>query len=343
MIKNLPSVRSCSGLTVSSAAMTSEDPVPGPAGLAESDGASSIAEWALPGPATLQEPVHAFKTKLLAELDGLMRSYGGPAQYLWQSLPSESDVAAFAKYLWEAYPEMDDQYYHHSEKIPPVSAADLGTTPPVCLHVSALGFDKACSFKPPPGRALFMQLLEQYLTDGFVSQGEPLMIVQSRGTGLPDNHCPWSSDGDNQGPLPCFSVGYLKGMARVTTLMCLLHYCWKSNIDLQVHHPMLYKSVLAIFVHHTQQSSKIDECLQNMKFSSRGSIRKMTNVIEITCMIKELMRHGLPEFGAFVRRWNQMSARSHQILGKRAMAIKLLFESAPEAVIIYHRLDWILL
>jgi hypothetical protein len=68
-----------------------------------------------------------------------------------------------------------------------------------------------------------------------------------------------------------------------------------------------------------------------MKQSSRGSLRKQTNVIEVCFMVKGLLAFGLNDFTSFVRRWNSMSARSHHIVGKRAMALKLLFESAPEA------------
>ena len=94
---------------------------------------------------------------------------------------------------------------------------------------------------------------------------------------------------------------------------------------------MLAKSVTTIFVHHSQQSSRIEECLQNMKQSSRGSLRRMTNIIEIVFMVKGLVSFGLNDFASFVRRWNAMSARSHLISGKRAVALKMLFDVAPKA------------
>ena len=68
-----------------------------------------------------------------------------------------------------------------------------------------------------------------------------------------------------------------------------------------------------------------------MKQSSKGSLRKMTNVIEIVFMIKGLVTFGLNDFSSFVRRWNGMCAKSHAISGKRAVALKLLFDIAPKA------------
>ena len=76
--------------------------------------------------------------------------------------------------------------------------------------------------------------------------------------------------------------------------------------------------------------SKLAEALQNMKLSARGSIRKKTNIIQTAVMVKHLLQHGLSDYQVLVRKWNEMSAKSDHIAGKRAMALKLLFESAPQ-------------
>ena len=110
----------------------------------------------------------------------------------------------------------------------------------------------------------------------------------------------------------------------------LFHYCFENDVDIKVVHLQLYNSILKIWVHHTPQASKMDEGLKNLKLSAKGSIRKMANVIQITQMVKNLCEHGLSDFGAFVRKWNQMSGRTHQIVGRRAMSLKLLFENTPE-------------
>jgi uncharacterized RDD family membrane protein YckC len=46
--------------------------------------------------------------------------------------------------------------------------------------------------------------------------------------------------------------------------------------------------------------------------------------------MQNLYTHGLTDFSVFVRKWNSMSARSDQIVGKRAMALKLIFESGTK-------------
>ena len=83
-------------------------------------------------------------------------------------------------------------------------------------------------------------------------------------------------------------------------------------------------------VHHVDMGSKLAEALQNMKLSARGSIRKKTNIIQAVVMVKNLYQHGLKDFTLFVRKWNAMSAKADQIVGKKAMALKFLFDSTPQ-------------
>ena len=78
-------------------------------------------------------------------------------------------------------------------------------------------------------------------------------------------------------------------------------------------------------------ASRVDEALQNMKLSCRGSLRKATNTIQCVFMVRSLMTFGLTDTMTFVRQWNAMSARQFQIVGKRAQTLKLLFDNAPAA------------
>jgi hypothetical protein len=242
-------------------------------------------------------------------------------------MPYPSDQSDFATFLWNTFPETDDTLYHHSGPIPSVSDDDLSNALPVCVHVAALGYHKTCSLKPPPGTALFGQLTEQIFMDGFLTSGDPLLVVQpAMDGGLVQL---WQPEAFGSEPLRSASLGYVKGMARASSLLMILHYCFKNSVDLHTVHPKLYISVLKIFVHHMPSQTKTDEALKNLKLSARGSIRKMANVIQIAQMIKNLCEHGMDDFTGFVRKWNQMSGRSHQIVGRRAMSLKLLFEQAP--------------
>ena len=74
----------------------------------------------------------------------------------------------------------------------------------------------------------------------------------------------------------------------------------------------------------------MEEALDNLKLSSRGDIRRAANVVQIAIMIELLVQEGLREWASFIRKWNQMAARTHQIIGKKALALKYLFEVAPK-------------
>ena len=277
-------------------------------------------------------PLKAAQNKIISGMDELCKKHGGPAQYLASQLPSQKLREEFLWHLMEKYPEADTHFYTTCAQLPPVQMDDLGSTTPLCVHVGVLGFDLTCSMKPPPGHQRTMALVEQMVVDGFSTNSDPLLVVQSRE--IADDVkvlAPWVSSDRKQEPVTPFSVGYLKGMLRACTVLAMVHWCWKNDLPLDVHLPILAKSICTVYIHHAQQSSRVDECLQNMKVSSRGSLRKMTNVIEIVFMIKGLCNFGLDDFASFLRRWNQMSARSHQIVGKRAVAIKLLFDTAPKA------------
>ena len=288
------------------------------------EGSCSNSAWAQPQRAR-DSDLEKFKMQMMGEVKTINEKCGGPAQYL-QAL-SQDEAGDFAKYLWDAFPEKDDLLYHHSAVVPVVKESELASFPATVLHVAALGFGKDCTLKPAPGKELFGQVVEQYLQDGFLTSGEPLLVVQSRDPKSFEGFPTLWSDPD---VLPTFSLAYLKGFARATSALALLHKTWKLRVDLKIVHPVLYQSFLAVHVHHLQQGSKMDEALQNMKLSARSSIRKKQNVVQTVVVVQNLYTHGLSDFTVFIRKWNSMSARSDQIIGKRAMALKLLFESAPK-------------
>ena len=87
--------------------------------------------------------------------------------------------------MWTEFPENGELLYHHNDPIPPIREEELGAAVPVTVHIASLGFSPDCSLKPAPGAEHFLQLTAQILQDGFVTAGEPLLVVQSRDGTLP--------------------------------------------------------------------------------------------------------------------------------------------------------------
>ncbi|CAE7660330.1 unnamed protein product, partial [Symbiodinium sp. CCMP2456] len=135
------------------------------------------------------------------------------------------------------------------------------------------------------------------------------------------------------GGLPAFSLGYFKGYARATSLLCLLHFMMKRGVIVVMEYPMFWDSVLRIRVHHVKTQSRMSEALTNMKMSCKGSVRKATNTVQCVVMLKSLMTVGVSDPMAFVKQWNAMSARSFHISGKRQVTLKLLLEIAPKDIL----------
>ncbi|CAK9028727.1 unnamed protein product [Durusdinium trenchii] len=119
-----------------------------------------------------------------------------------------------------------------------------------------------------------------------------------------------------------------------TTLLMLLHRC--KALGLNGSSPglaPLWSSVTRIWVHCMESSNRIDEALTNMKLSSRGSLRKANNLIQLVFMLQNLKSLGLSDSSAFVQRWNKMSSKTFQIVGRKASALKLLLEQTPQSVL----------
>ena len=172
-----------------------------------SPGASSLASWAVPSgdQASTVTVVDGFKKQLSDDLKIIMDKFSGPAQYL-QALTAQ-ERQDFIDYLWQYFPEREDSLYHYDRDLPPVEEGEIGMTPATIVHVAALGFDSDCSLKPPPGKELFRQLSEHMLQDGFLTSGEPLLVVQSHQEHAISLNAPWPSPGGSGPGLAAASLG----------------------------------------------------------------------------------------------------------------------------------------
>ena len=116
------------------------------------------------------------------------------------------------------------------------------------------------------------------------------------------------------------------------TLHAILLEVRLQNLDLESRLPTVHATITKIYGHCRVHNSKVDEALENMKLSFRGSIRRRTNLIQLAMIIEKLTKeHGLADFGDFLRRWNAMSTKQAAVTGKKKThALKHLFESTPK-------------
>ena len=273
-----------------------------------------------------------FAKEWLAKMRTILQNYpAGPGSYLEDKMKTAADKARFATWLLETWPERPDICYHHDQVVPSVLEDELAQSPPLAIHVSSFSWTDGCGVKPAPGRDLALGLMAMYLKDGFITSGDVILMAQplavEKAAGLPSL---WGSE---ESALKPFSLGYLKGRARLTSLFALLLSVFEEEVsldDLKSFCPKLFDSVSVIWVQHMRQNSKEDEVLCNLKLSTRGSLRKAANLIQIAFMVRRLLASGGTDYTTFLRKYNQQSVAAHQLRGRKQTALKLLFESAPK-------------
>lgn len=326
-------------------------PAPGSpaASAAPSVGSTSVLqEWAaIQAPESRGSALETFKTKMYEKILAVNKEHGGPMQFLKHALCEESDRLRYLDFLWATFPLQDDVEYSLDCVLPGVDPNDMAQHAPLCVHIGALGFDDECTMNPPPFCDTVKLLADQILQDGFITAGDPMKCLQPeelKTTGLP---APWSASISMKDALRPFSIGWIKGMSRTCTLHQILFLSMSQDppIDLETVHPKLYTSVLRIFMFHHPHSSKRSIVLHGMKDSVRGSIRRPPNIITITTNIHKLKASGDCDYQGFLKMWNEISGKTYQITGAKAVALRLILEVMPEkgyVVIMAHvsRVGW---
>ncbi|CAK9018185.1 Uncharacterized protein SCF082_LOCUS13970 [Durusdinium trenchii] len=293
--------------------------------------ASSVAGL-LTGSMEPAETPSAAITQLEHSCEKALQQFCGPQQYLIANLSSHDAVENFSEWLRVTFPEADDCLYS-DKPLSKVSGQnpDFACQIPLCLHVSMLGFTSACTLKPPPGSEHCNNLIQEFLKDGFLTASDPLLVMEH------DPDCaPFDVPMHPSQKARAFSLAYLKGYARSCTLLFVLHRIKSLGLDLAEDESLkpLMGSVVKIWAHCVHHPSRMDEALQNMKLSARGSLRHANNLIQCCFIIRNLRgKCGLSDSSVFVKRWNSMSTKQFQITGKRATALKFLLDQTPEHVL----------
>ena len=128
--------------------------------------------------------------------------------------------------------------------------------------------------KPPPRSTVALEILDQILNDGFVTAGDVLLVTQPQELLNEEAHPILHVGSSFAKPLRSFSLGYVKGMARCTTLLSLLHWCAQEGVNLKVVHPRLYASCLRLFIQYFPQSSKRMEAIKKHAIKLQGVYQK---------------------------------------------------------------------
>ena len=107
-------------------------------------------------------------------------------------------------------------------------------------------FSEHASAKPAPEMLVANKLVEQIVLDGFITVMDELKITMPHAL-LQDLAAPNAAPNTPEGPAGAQSIGYIKGQARMNSLLCLLSLVLEDGVDLAQVHPILYETIRSAF------------------------------------------------------------------------------------------------
>ena len=163
------------------------------------------------------------KDTILADLKDKL-SNCAPLQLLEKTYPVNDQ---YARLLWQQYPPMASNPPWMRADLPGKQEESLTAEDVVVMHLATISFS-ATSMVCEPTIDKIMKLVDEILTDGFVTDTEPLILnvtpMQMEQQGL-EGIPPWGATvgGDGFASLRPFSVCHHKSSARVIALHLLLN------------------------------------------------------------------------------------------------------------------------
>ena len=165
----------------------------------------------------------ATKDSIMSAMQTLCTTHGGPRKYLQTMYPGDRERIEFAAAIMKFLPMPEENTYHMGGAMPNENFN---------LHLSYFSFHDLASKKAPPGEALTMELVDQYLTDGFRTIGDPIKVNRDCLTNdFVSSFKPnWPTPGFDH-PLNAQSVMYVKGQARVLTALALVSLLIEDGVE----------------------------------------------------------------------------------------------------------------
>ena len=195
---------------------------PGPASAMSVEAAWDLTQAENDNPESWDRKRDAILEELKAQLKN-----NTPLQLLEKKFPSADDKDRYARLLWHQFPPMASN--------PPLMRADLPgkqeelltAEDVIVMHLATISFS-ATSMVCEPTKDKILKLADEILTDGFVTDTEPLILnvtpmQMEKEVDLMEGISPWGAMVDGVQSLRPFSVCHHKSAARVIALHLLLN------------------------------------------------------------------------------------------------------------------------
>ena len=193
---------------------------PGPASAMSVEAAWDLTQAENDNPESWDRKRDAILEDLKAQLKN-----NTPLQLLEKKFPSADDKDRYARLLWHQFPPMASNPPLLRADLPGKQEESLTAEDVIVMHLATISFS-ATSMVCEPTIDKIMKLVDEILTDGFVTDTEPLILnvtpMQMEKEGL-KGISPWGAMVDGVASLRPFSVCHHKSAARVIALHLLLN------------------------------------------------------------------------------------------------------------------------
>ena len=149
-----------------------------------------------------------------------------PLQVLEKKFPSVQEKDQYARRLWQEFSPMASNPPRMRADLPGKREGELTAADVLVMHLATIFFSTTSMVCEPPIEKI-LKLADEILTDGFVTDTEPLLLnvtptmmeMVAIGEGIP----PWGETINGHPSLRIFSVCHHKSSARVIALHLLLN------------------------------------------------------------------------------------------------------------------------
>ena len=185
--------------------------------------------------------LETFKSNVSRAVAEVCTRHGGPQQHLNFIHDTGDKRKAFAEWLYAAFPPSDSiNYKFDAREFQAVPESELSSTPAIKVHLACFSFHPDASIKQAPGKDHTLRLADQILTEGFITSGDPLLLLLPDSENLHGCTPTWTCPGSST-PVEAQSIGYHKAQSRMLSLLSILSVCYEDKVR-----PDMIKEVLGV-------------------------------------------------------------------------------------------------
>ena len=162
-----------------------------------------------------------------------------PLQVLEKKFPSVQEKDQYARRLWQEFSPMASNPPRMRADLPGKREGELTAADVLVMHLATISFSATSMVCEPP-IAKILKLADEILTDGFVTDTEPLLLdvspthLEAASVHTYESIPPWGDVVNGKPSLRAFSVCHHKSASRVIALHILLNVFMEQPLHIDI-------------------------------------------------------------------------------------------------------------